>query len=184
MTADALKSTSITNLDASPIVPNTAPNGVQYNVKKIADSVIPTAAGVADTGSKYKMIRLPSNCYLKHVHLFTSTALDTGGGSAALAVDVGVYYSDSTVDGTPAANQGTAVNDNIIADAFALKGLTAALNVENPAWTQTKQTQPLWKAAGLTVDPGGQFDIVVGVETAANTGATGTLILEAEIGYP
>lgn len=186
MTADALKSTSITNLDASPIVANTAPLGAQYNVKKIRDSVTPTAAGVADTGSKYKMVRVPTNIYLQHIHVFADSALDTGGGSAALGIDVGIYYSDSTVDGTPAAKQGLVVSGQTatIASNYLLKGQTSAVNIEAGVWTEAKRTEPLWKAAGLASDPGGQFDIVVAVHTGANTGASAPFALEAEVSYP
>lgn len=181
---DALKSLSITNLDASPIVKNTAPNGAQFKMIKIADFVTVTAAGIAASGSTYKMVRLPTNAYLKHVNLAMDSALDTGAGSAALTFDIGVFYSDSTVDGTPAASQGTAVGDNDIADAYSILGGTSFMHVEAGKWTAAKRQQPLWQAAGLSVDPGGQFDIVVTVETGANTGAAVAFELEVEIGFP
>lgn len=184
MTADALKSTSITNLDASPIVANSSGVGAAIIERRIADVVTPTTGGLVATTSTYKMVRVPTNIQLQHVNLYSDSALDTGGGSAALAFDIGVYYSDSTTDGTPAANQGTAVADNCIADAYAYKGSTSALAVEAGKWTAANRQLPLWQAAGLSSDPGGNFDIVITVETAANTAASAPLMLEAEFNLP
>lgn len=176
---DALKSASITNLDASPVVANTSPNGAKYDSQKYSDSVTVTAAGIAASGSTYKMVRVPTNAYLKHVSLFADSALDTNN-SPALTIDVGVYYSDSTTDGTPVALQGTAVADNVIADAFALHAAVSAIALEAGFWTSAKRKQPLWQAAGLSADPGGKFDIVVTVETGAGTGAAVAFTLDVE----
>jgi hypothetical protein len=185
MTADTLKAAGITNLDASPIVANTSGlPGAQFVTKHLADSVTPTTGGLADTTSTYRMVRLPANVYLKHVNIYVDSALDTGGGSAALAFDVGGYYSDSTVDGTLVANQGLVINNNIIADGYALKGSTSALAIEAGKWTELKRNQPLWKALGLSSDPGGQIDIVLTVETAANTAASAVMAVEVEIAFP
>lgn len=181
---EALKSASITNLDASPIVANSSGVGAAIITRKTADKVTVTAAGIQASGSTYKMVRVPTNIQLKHVNFFADSALDTGGASAALTFDVGVFYSDSTTDGTPAANQGTAVSDNCIADAYVIKGITSAYAVEAGKWTSANRQLPLWQAAGLSSDPGGNFDIVVTVETGANTGAAVAFELEVEFNLP
>ncbi len=97
MVADTLSSASITNLDASPVVRNTSPNGAKYDEQKISDFATPTTGGLADTTSTYKMVRVPTNGYLKSIVLIADGALDSNG-SPTLAVDVGAYYSDSTTD--------------------------------------------------------------------------------------
>ncbi len=192
MAADALSSASITALDAvgtsGPITANTSPNGAQYESKIISDYVTPTATGIGTIGSVYKMVRVPTNIYLKAVRLTADAALDSNA-SPTLSVDVGVYYSDSTVDGTPTANQGTAVSDNCIADTL-LFGDATRLDVRADRgttagkWTAAKAQQPLWQAAGLSSDPGGQFDLVVITEAGAATGVSKAFQLQADIGKP
>jgi hypothetical protein len=184
---DALKSASITALDVAgstgaPIVEATAGIGAPYHPKKLSDFVTVTAAGIAASGSTYKMVRLPSTVYLKHVNFYADSALDTGGGSAALTIDVGTFYSDSTTDGTNPANTG-AIGDNQIADAYSILGGTMYQAIEAGKWTEAKRQQPLWQAAGLSVDPGGYIDIVVTVETGANTGAAVAFALEVEFSH-
>jgi hypothetical protein len=169
MTADTLKSLSITNLDASPIVANTSPNGAKYDDQRYSDYVTPTTGGLADTTSTYKLVRVPTNCYLKSVVFIADAALDSNG-SPTLAFDVGVYYSDSTTDGTPVALQGTVVSNNAIADNV-LFGAAATLTVRMDAgkWTSANRQKRLWDALGLSSDPGGKFDIVATVEATAAT---------------
>jgi hypothetical protein len=93
-------------------------------------------------------------------------------------VQLGVYYSDSTIDGTAPANQGAVIDakffsDDIDCTAAVLPGekvfFTGGSN------TPDKRNQPLWQAAGLTSDPGGFFDIVATVHTTAVTTGTGKL---------
>lgn len=184
MVADALKSASITNLDADPIVRNTSGVGAGGRLVKQSDSVTPSAAGLVDTSSKYKMVRVPTNIYLQHVNIYADAALDTGAGSAALVVDVGVYYSDGTKDGTPAVLQGTAVSATALVSSYALKGNTSAIAAEAGTLTAAKRQQPLWQAAGLSSDPGGQFDIVLAVHTAANTASSKPVVVEIEFIKP
>lgn len=178
MTADALKSASITNLDATPVVQNTAGQGAPGALKMVDDVVTPTALGLADTTSTYKMVRVPTTIKLKELRLFVTTAIDSG--SPSLTVDVGLYYSDSTVDGTPSALQGTAVNDNLFADAIAF-GYTTNMDINVLTnFSPDKREKQLWDAAGLSTDPGGMFDIVVTVEAAANTAASHPMGLSAK----
>lgn len=180
MTADALKSASITNLDASPVVTNTSPNGAKYDDQRYSDYVTPTAAGLADTTSKYKLVRVPTNCYLKGVTLIADAPLDSNG-SPTLAVDVGIYYSDSTVDGTPVALQGTVVSGQtatIASNVLFGAAATKAVRVDAGTWTSVKRQQPLWQAAGLSSDPGGRFDIVMAVHATAATAVSKAVTAE------
>src|SRR4051812_15446813 len=95
-----LKSTPITNLDATPVVPNTTGEGGPGYVREVSGYATAVAADAA--GSTYQFVRVPSNAKVKSV-VFTSEAQGAG------KVQLGVYYSSSTVDGTAAANQGLVV---------------------------------------------------------------------------
>lgn len=168
MVADALRATEITSLDATPSAQLTAGEGAKaYDVVK-TDYVTPTAAGLADTTSKYKLVRLPSNAKLKALTLSVQAAIETSTG---LAIDVGAYYSDSTVDGTAVANQGVAISVNCFAAALTgfRSSAVADLNAL-AAFKPSLRNLPLWSALGLTSDPGGYIDVVAAVQAAA-TGA-------------
>lgn len=187
MAADVLKSQSIINLDAtsSPylVTANTTGIGANSTYKEISDFVVPTAAGLATTGSTYKMVRLPVYCKVKSLALSADAALDTSG-SPALAVDVGAYWSDSAFDGTPVALQGTLISANCFAAALVFGAATNRNNVAADAqWSVENRNLPLWVALGLTfgvpnqtgAPPAGNIDVVVAVHTVAATGASSTL---------
>jgi hypothetical protein len=191
MSADTLKSASITNLDASTLTPNTSGEGGAGILREISDFVTPTTGGLGDTTSTYRILRLASNVVLKALRLEAGAVLDSGGASAALKVDVGAYYSDSTNnDGTAPANSGVVINDNCFADARAF-GTTADnvvsgiakqgdLNVDAmSSLNRNLINSQLWKQVGLSSDPGGYIDIVVTVETAANTAVATPFALRA-----
>jgi len=180
MTADALKSLSITDLDATPVVQHTAGQGAPGSLKAVSDYVTPTTGGLGSTSSTYKMVRVPTQVKLKELKII-SAQLDSNG-SPTLAVDVGAYYSDSTVDGTASANQGNAVNaaandfgDNVlIASAASISATDVLTN-----FGADKRNKALWDALGLSSDPGGYFDIVVTVEAIAATAVSAIMGLEA-----
>lgn len=167
MTADTLKSTPITNLDAVPAVPNTSGQGSPGHLRNLTAFVTPTAAGLADTTSTYKMVRLPSTAKLKSLKINLEAAIETSTG---LALDVGAYYSDSTIDGTQASLQGTSIS----ATAFGstLVGLrSSAVTMDGmPGYKPSLRDKELWDGLGLASNPGGFIDIVIAVHTAA-TGA-------------
>lgn len=161
MTAETLKSTQITNLDASPVVANTAGSGASANLKTISATILPTDAKTAP--SFYKMVRLPWHAKIKHVYVQAAAATD-------FDADIGIYYSDSTVDGTPAALQGTVLTGNVdfFAAAFDFDAaIVAMIDVAylNPSegYLITDNNGEFWAAAnsGLTSNPGGYFDVVL-----------------------
>lgn len=176
MAADALKSVGITNLDAIPTVPNTTGEGGPGYAKNITGYCTTTAVGLGNTSSKYKLVRLPSNAKVKALKLVADAALDTSTG---LAIDVGAYYSDSTVDGTQPALQGTAIGVAAFASAITTFRSSALGPVEAlGAYTTVMRDQPLWQALALATDPGGFIDIVAAVHTAATTAGSGNLGIE------
>lgn len=182
MAADTLKSTSIVSLDLPnfPTTPTTG-QGAQGYQKSYDDYVIPTTAGLILTTSTYKMVRVPTNAKIKKITLNADAALDTSTG---LALDVGAYWSDSPVDGTPVSLQGTLISANCFAAALAFQATFQGVDATG-AWTQAEKLTELWSALSITyngvaVDPGGFIDIVIAVHTAATTAASHALGLRVE----
>ncbi len=176
MTTEALKSTAITNLDAAPPVAVQAGNGGGGYLRQVDGYLTPSASMAAL--STYRIARVPTNARVKQV-MFESEAQGAG------KVQLGLYYSDSTVDGTPVAKQGLVVTsaasvsqvnffsgDIDCASAVAKADYTyfgTALN------TLDKRGKELWDAAGLAADPGGNFDVVATVHTTDITTGTGKM---------
>lgn len=165
MAVDHVKSTPITNLDASPVVQNTAGEGGPAPLKSISSGDV---IGIASSSinATYQFVRVPSNAKVKQV-LFDSEA------QAAGAVDIGVYYATDGEGGKPTALlAAAAISQALFASAVALTSASQTTDVTNESGTYTpaKRNQPLWQAAGLSSDPGGYFDIVGTLTTALTTG--------------
>ena len=108
MANDNVKSQSITNLDASPIVPNSAAQGAAGRKVTVDDWVAATAAGLNSSGSWYKIVRVPTGAIIKSVKVATDKAPDAASAKT-VAFDVNLIFSDAAVpsfDGTPSWYQG------------------------------------------------------------------------------
>jgi hypothetical protein len=167
MAVDHVKSTIITNLDASPAVIPTAGEGGPAPIKR--NEGYATAVAASSVGATYQLVRVPSNCKVKSLE-FESAAQGAG------AFDLGVYYATDGEGGKPtsllAAN---AISQALFASAIDCSSAVGITNVTNESGTYTidKRSMPLWQAAGLSADPGGYFDIVATVATTAVTTGTG-----------
>jgi len=186
MAGHNLKSASITNLDASPVVANTIGEGAPGMEIVINDSVSPVSAD--DTTSTYRMCRFPTNAKIKDLKIFSAIAT---AGSA----DIDVAFSDSTTDGTQPALAGGIVqlagpvDNKLFGAAKSLVATVAAgpiiANAFQGTFTPAMQNIPMWQnlvtlgATQFTSDPGGFFDILVRVTTAITTGG----ILSCELRY-
>lgn len=182
MATEALKSTPITNLDATPVVNNSAGQGAPGMLRTVNGHVAATA-GVT-SGSTYRLCRIPTNACVKHVFLKSVAQ----GGSAA--TDIDVAFSDSTTDGTPASLQGTipqvsAADNKLFGSAISL--VSAVANVDQVfagTFTTDHQNIPLWQVLnalgtlGWTVDPGGFFDILL--KTTATLTNGGDIAVEVQ----
>jgi|SRR5882672_8385547 len=161
MTTEALKSASVTNKDASPPVANTAGQGAPAALFMVDDYITPTS-GVT-VGSTYRMARVPSTAKIKAI---------TGSGAAMTQgpFDVGVYYSTNHLTGA-----GAVIDADRFASAWSLASLVQPTNIteESGVWTEDMYAMPLWQAAGLSADPGGELDIVL---TSTNTITTGAKV--------
>lgn len=174
MAVDHVKSTYITNMDASPAIPPTAGEGGPAPLKSVSSgSVVAVASSSQD--ATYQFCRVPSNSKIKTI--FFESQAQAGG-----TMDIGLYYATDGEGGKPtsllAAN---AIDQDFFASAVALTSLSQPTNVTNESGTYTpdKQVQPLWQAVGLTSDPGGYFDIVGTVVGAITTG-TGKMGMQVQ----
>lgn len=165
MAVDHVKSTYITNLDASPAVPATAGEGGPAPLKVNSSGPV-TGVASSSINATYQFLRLPSNAKLKA--LFFESAAQAAG-----AIDIGLYYATDGEGNKPTALlAANAISQALFASAVALTALSQPTNVINESGTFTadKQNQPLWQAAGLSSDPGGYFDVVGTLTTAITTG--------------
>lgn len=183
MAADSVKSASITALDqASPSLSASLVegSGASGRLNNHSDYVVATTGGLASTDSKYKMVRLPTQCIVKSIVLFTKSGLDTSTG---LKLDVGAYYSDSVNDGTPASLQGVLISANCFMSATAFGQSSAGSRIS--AMTNLDSNlinKQLWEQVGLASDPGGYIDIVVAVQTVASgTAVAGNIGINVDV---
>ena len=171
MAVEALKAIAITNADATPIKPNAAGAGAPGIMREIDGFV--TISAAASVASTYRMCRIPTNAKVKSVTLESEAQ---GAGK----INLSVYYSDSTTDGTAAANVGVIVpttGDQFFASDVDLASLVTPTNVTNEStnYSLDKRQKALWDALGLATDPGGFFDVVAVVHTTAVTTGTGKM---------
>lgn len=169
-----LKSAAITNLDANPIVRATAgQEGGLTQVFDVVGVVGPTTTG-ATTGGVLRAVRIPSNAIVRQIHVAQQAATVTA------SFDVGLYYSDSSTDGTAVGNVGLIVgtgSDSMFAAALDTHAATQWTDTTFGAPTKyaaTDAVNPIWKAAGttLTADPGGFFDVTLTNKATISGAAT------------
>ena len=169
MAVDHVKSTFITNLDAAPVVPNTAGEGAPAPMITVEGYATVIASGSA--GATYQLVRVPSNCKMKSL-LFESAAQGAG------AFSLGLYYATDGEGGKPTALLlANSINATLFASQINCASAVVVTEEINQAgnFPISKRVQPLWQAAGLASDPGGYFDIVATVDTTAVTTGTGVI---------
>lgn len=167
MAVDHVKSSIITNLDASPVVQPTAGEGGPAPLKYVDGYA--TAVASSSVGATYQLCRVPSNAKIKKI-IFESEAQTAG------KFDLGVFYATDGEGGKPTALLvANAIDADFFATAIDCAAAVLPTDVTNESLTYSldKRTQPIWQAAGLTSDPGGYFDIVASVITTAVTTGTG-----------
>lgn len=159
MGTSALKTTSISNLDATPIV-RANPWVHGGNSKQFSGTV--EAVTADDTSSTYRFFRIGS--WMRPVSL--TLFCDALGGSSA--VDVGLYRT--------AADGGAVVNASLFASAVSLvSAITAGSNVRFEQDDIANAEKRIWELLGLSADPNLEYDVTAKVQTTINTGGTVTL---------
>jgi hypothetical protein len=178
MAGHNLKSASITNLDASPVVMNTIGEGGPGFLTVINDSV--TTFSGDDTTSTYRLLRFPTNAKVKALWINSNIG---GAGSA----DIDIAFSDSPIDGTNPSFSSlpnpvvliTAGADNKLfgaAQSLVLASIPKEFTFANLSFTPAMCNIPMWQnlvtlgATQFTSDPGGFFDIYVKITTTITTG--------------
>lgn len=104
MTVETLLSNAVTNWDAQPIVVPTCGEGAAGDSMGQNDQVAHTSAFGSATKNTSRQCRFPMAAKVKHVYLYTK-GLDSNG-TATLALDVNIAFSDSVTDGTPSGGTG------------------------------------------------------------------------------
>jgi hypothetical protein len=164
MAVVALKSTPITNRDATPGVLNEG--RMSGGLLRHARGVITT--GAADTtASTYRFFQLPSNALLVRL------SLTTDGAGTVGAMDVGIYRT--TADG------GAVVSAGLFTTAKVLTTPLVSFDALRESTTiaiAASDVKPLWQWAGLTADPRVVYD-VVGTLTAT-VDAAHNMLLECD----
>lgn len=200
MTTEFLKSNSVTNMDAIPVIINTTGEGAPGALMSQSDTVTTTTSG--GVGSTYRMARIPTTAKIKHVFAYVgdvdSNAIATWKG------DFNMAFSDATNDGTPpslqgliptSSNNGTTTTVASYSSPNILFGQITAANsgavtykeiTFNGTFTPANANDDLWDVfgfannQGVPQDPGGFFDLLVYVSTAAATAHAGVLGVEIE----
>lgn len=164
MAVVTVKSTQITNRDATPRVINNP--RVTSGVKQMAlDTAVITSGD--SVGSTYRIAQVPSRAIVTAIRV---SSPDIGTTTAA---DIGLYQT--TLNG------GAVVDADFFSSAVSLSG--GAINksdvtFESGVYTLANGAKPLWEALGLSADTGIDYDVTLTLTGAAD--ATGTALVEIE----
>ena len=164
MAVVALKSTQITNRDATPAVLNNARTSGADLKHRRAIMAITSGDSAAST---YRMFEIPSNAVVVSVRV---SAPDIGTTTTA---DVGLYQTT--------ANGGAVVDADFFASAIVLNaGAISKSDVthESAVYTLANGEKPVWEALGLTADSMRTYDVVLTLVGAAD--GTGTVLVEID----
>lgn len=208
--AENLKSTPITNLDATPVIVATSGEGAPGYMKALSDNVSPTTSNAI--WSTYRLARFPTNAKVKHVWSYM-TGLESNATTGAGIYDYNVAFSDSTVDGTPAAYVGYIPSSKLDGTAYEMRTTgystsyqstgtankmfgasiaqvnSTAQNLEmtfKNTFTPAFRDDDMWSnlgftnAQGVAQDPGGFFDILVVTAAAPSSAAAGKFGVEID----
>ena len=161
MAVVAVKSTLITNADATPVVLNSPRVDGGFERIEVATAAITSGDSIAST---YRMFRVPSNAVMTDLRIYSPDI-----GTTTIS-DIGLYRT---------AKDGGAVQDaDFFASALSLKdGALNGTDVlhEAAVFTIDNSGKELWEALGLTSDPSVFYDVALTLTAAAD--ATGTVKL-------
>lgn len=163
MATEAVKSTPVTNAEATPRVFN---NSAVEN-GGVRQSVATVEAAAADAGSTYRMARIPSNAS----GITLIFACDDLGTTAT--VNVGLHQTT--------ANGGAVVDADFFASAVDCNAAAVApthIEHESGVYGIEDIEMLLWEALGLTADPKIDYDIMITSVGAID--AAGTMSIKAQ----
>ena len=162
MAVVAVKSTLITNADATPVVLNNPRVDGGFERVSVATAAITSGDSVDST---YRMFRVPSNAVMTDLRIYSPDI-----GTTTIS-DIGLYDT--------AAAGGAVVDADFFASALSLSG--GALNGtdvlhESAVFTIANSGKELWDALGLTSDPHKFYDVALTLTGAADATATVKLV--------
>lgn len=161
-----LKSTGITNADATPRVPNDS----WFDTGALVQSLEFVTTTASDTNtSTYRFMRVRSS------DLISSAAICNAANTSGTDYDLGIYNT--------AANGGAVVDVKLLAKAIDLSSARAT-------WTQFLPHSPsatlqrdgikkrIWELLALTKDPNKEYDITLTANTAGSAGGVVSLKID------
>lgn len=157
-----LKSTAITNRQATPRVMNNPGAGAEGVARSVYGYIASVTASLSAT-SVIRLVEVPSNAIVSSVKV-------SSGAQTAGKFDIGVYNNNA--DGGAAIDQDFFTTDLDCASAVIDQECVMKATSAN---TIAKRNQPLWQALGLSADPKTTFDICATVHTTDVTTGTGAL---------
>jgi len=162
MAVVAVKSTLITNADATPVVLNNPRVDGGFERVSVATAAITSGDSLDST---YRMFRVPSNAVMTDLRIYSPDI-----GTTTIS-DIGLYDT--------AAAGGAVVDADFFASALSLKD--GALNGEDvlheaAVFTIANSGKELWDALGLTSDPHKFYDVALTLTGAADATATVKLV--------
>lgn len=162
MAVVAVKTTQITNADASPPTLNAVT--LWGGRKRVQVGTYEVANGDS-IGSTYRFFRVPSNARVSRI-LMRCDAITSA------AMDVGLYQT--------AANGGAVVDADAYASAASIATAITTLPVDlaYEARDIANVTKRVFEDAGLSTDSQREYDIVATLTAAATAGGTLTMTLE------
>src|ERR1700752_2916573 len=99
--AEALKSNTVTNLDATPVIIATAGEGQPGYVMSASDYASPTSSNASTSSDR--LCPIPTTAKVKKVWFYTK-GIDSNASQTA-TFDINIAFSDATNDGTPSGLQ-------------------------------------------------------------------------------
>jgi hypothetical protein len=165
MAVVALKSTAVTNANATPRVQNSV--GLEGGSLVRAVNGFATLANGDSIGSTYRFGKIRSDDFVDRVRMISADVGTTGAG------DLGLY------DLLTNSNGGTVVDVDFFGSAIVLSGgaIDSDVTFESAAagGLYTNAEKRVWEALGLATDPGKEYDVAMTLTTA--TDATGTVLV-------
>ena len=162
MTTYNIKSTVITNRDATPKVLTDA--YVSGGNLAASQGYVQTFGAADAAGTIYRMCQVPSSARVESVKI-QNDALATSA-----AVNVGVYWPTFIPVGAGLSTSvaATVINTALFASALSVVAAAKPTDITNSSGNNSivNQELALWQACGLASDPGIDLDVCVSVSTA------------------
>lgn len=153
-----VKSTAITNVDATPVVQNTPLRTRGRRNHSIGFAAVANGDSIA---SQYRLLRVRSSDRIATLSVFC-TAITSAAGN------IGLYD----------VNGGAVVSAALFAAAQTLAAALNGTNVTYSVTTLPNMEKRVWELLALAADPGKEYDVVVTLTAAAT--AAGTLALHMD----